>query len=137
MSTHSEQEVQSDGRDAPALPVQSMGDDYAEDGDDAGDEASTLQPASLHWEQQQQLMLAEEHQAGQDQQAGLEQPVPSGSNRYSAKHVPDVLSCAGMVVRNRGTLAAAAHERCVQRPLQSLAEQLFDDLVYFTSRPVT
>jgi hypothetical protein len=123
MSTHSEQEVQSDGQDAaaPALPVQSMGDDYAEDGDDAGDEASTLQPASLHWEQQ----------------AGLEQPVPSGSNRYSAKHVPDVLSCAGMVVRNRGTLAAAAHERCVQRPLQSLAEQLFDDLVYFTSRPVT
>jgi hypothetical protein len=129
MSTHSEQEVQSDGQDAaaPALPVQSMGDDYAEDGDDAGDEASTLQPASLHWE----------HQAGQDQQAGLEQPVPSGSNRYSAKHVPDVLSCASMVVRNRGTLAAAAHERCVQRPLQSLAEQLFDDLVYFTSRPVT
>lgn len=125
MSTHSEQEVQSDGQDAaaPALPVQSMGDDYAEDGDDAGDEASTLQPASLHW--------------GEQQQAGLEQPVPSGSNRYSAKHVPDVLSCAGMVVRNRGTLAAAAHERCVQRPLQSLAEQLFDDLVYFTSRPVT
>lgn len=130
MSTHSEQEMQSDGQDAaaPALPVQSMGDEYAEDGDDAGDEASTLQPASLHWE---------EHQAGQDQQAGLEQPVPSGSNRYSVKHVPDVLSCAGMVVRNRGTLAAAAHERCVQRPLQSLAEQLFDDLVYFTSRPVT
>lgn len=83
MSTHSEQEVQSDGQDAaaPALPVQSMGDDYAEDGDDAGDEASTLQPASLHW--------------GEQQQAGLEQPVPSGSNRYSVKHVPDVLSCAG------------------------------------------
>jgi hypothetical protein len=118
MSTQSEQEVQSDGQDAaaPALPVQSMGDDYAEDGDDAGDEASTLQPALQHWEQQQ--LLAEEHQAGMEQQAGLEQPVPSSSNRYSAKQVPDVLSCAGTVVRNRGTLAAAAHERCAQQPLQ-------------------
>lgn len=68
----------------------------------AGEQAGDSSPQDDELQQPQQDGLPQDHlqTEGNVQQP----PVVDGA----ARQVPDVVSCAGVVVRNRGTLAAAA-----------------------------
>lgn len=72
------------------------------DEDDRLQQASPQQDAEQSWQQQQQQDEPLQHA---DSQMDLH-PV-----HHVEPAVPDVLSCAAVIVRNRGSLAAAAGQR--------------------------